>query len=143
MALNKPLGILIFVLIVAFVLLFLFSGVNYVPYDNKKQKYSVYEPMTVSSTKEKEKEENSTKTEPFEPIVDVPKTIQYGPLRDSEIIDKFSQVTANGQDGVNGCVSSGLSNSKGQICLTPDLIQLLKTRGGNATGGECLAKQGK
>jgi len=139
MALNKPLGILIFVLIVAFVLLFLFSGVNYVPYDNKKQKYSVYEPMTVSSTKEKEKEkekeEDSTKTEPF-----IPKTIQYGPLRDSEIIDKFSQVTANGQDGVNGCVSSGLSNSKGQICLTPDLIQLLKTRGGNATGGECLEK---
>ena len=139
MALNKPLGILIFVLIVAFILLFLFSGVNYVPYDNKKQKYSVYEPMTTSPAKEKEK----LAKEPFEPVVDVPKTIQFGPLRDSEIIDKFSQVTANGQDGVNGCISSGLSNSKGQMCLTPDLIQLLKTRGGNATGGECLAKQTK
>jgi len=72
-------------------------------------------------------------TENFEPRLDVPQTIQYGPFRDSEIIDKFSQVTANGVDGVNGCVSSGLSNSGGQICLTPELIKLLKTRGGNAS----------
>jgi len=73
-------------------------------------------------------------TENFTPIVDVAQTIQYGPLRDSEIIDKFSQVTKNGVDGVDGCVSSGLSNSSGYICLTPELIDLLKTRGGNASG---------
>ena len=73
-------------------------------------------------------------TENFAPIVDVAQTIQYGPLRDSEIIDKFSQVTKNGVDGVDGCVSSGLSNSSGYICLTPELIDLLKTRGGNASG---------
>jgi hypothetical protein len=72
--------------------------------------------------------------ENFEPLVEHPQTIQYGPFRDSEIIDKFSQVTANGQDGVDGCVSSGLSNAGGYICLTPELIQLLKTRGGNASG---------
>lgn len=78
----------------------------------------------------------SPSTENFEPIVEQPQTVQYGPFRDSELIDKFSQVTANGQDGVDGCVSSGLSNSGGYICLTPELIQLLKTRGGNATGGE-------
>jgi hypothetical protein len=72
--------------------------------------------------------------ENFEPMVDEPQTIGYGPLRDSEIIDKFSQIKENGMDGVNGCVSSGLSNSGGYICLTPDLIQMLKTRGGNATG---------
>jgi hypothetical protein len=74
-------------------------------------------------------------TENFEPITEIPRTIEYGPFRDSEIIDKFSQVTANGTDGVNGCVSSGLNNSGGSICLTPELIKLLKTRGGNATGG--------
>lgn len=73
-------------------------------------------------------------TENFDPIIEVPKTVQYGPFRDSEIIDKFSQVTTNGVDGVDGCVSSGLSNSGGYICLTPELIQLLKSRGGNATG---------
>jgi hypothetical protein len=72
--------------------------------------------------------------ENFEPLMESPKTINYGQFRDSEIIDKFSQVTANGQDGVNGCVSSGLSNSGGYICLTPELIQMLKTRGGNAAG---------
>ena len=56
------------------------------------------------------------------------------------IIDKYSQVTTNGMDGVNGCVSSGLSNAGGYICLSPDLIKMLKTRGGNAAGGECLSK---
>jgi hypothetical protein len=131
MTLNKPLNILIFFLIVAFILLFLFSGTNYVPYDNKKQKYSAYEPMTTKNKKQ----------ENFEPLMESPETIQYGPLRDSEIIDKFSQVTANGKDGVNGCVSSGLSNEGGYICLTPDLIQLMKTRGGNATGGEVIANK--
>ena len=70
----------------------------------------------------------------FEPMLDVPQTVQYGPFRDSEIIDRFSQVTANGKDGVDGCVSSGLSNAGGYICLTPDLIDMLKTRGGNAKG---------
>ena len=78
--------------------------------------------------------------ENFEPLVEQPQTVQYGPFRDSEIIDKFSQVTANGQDGVDGCVSSGLSNAGGYICLTPELIQLLKTRGGNASGGEMPKK---
>ena len=76
----------------------------------------------------------SSSSENFEPMVGVPISIKYGPLRDSEIIDRFSQVTANGMDGVDGCVSSGLSNSGGYLCLTPDLIQMLKTRGGNAGG---------
>jgi hypothetical protein len=83
----------------------------------------------------------SSSAENFEPLVEQPQTVQYGPFRDSEIIDKFSQVTANGQDGVDGCVSSGLSNAGGYICLTPELIQLLKTRGGNAAGGEPLSKK--
>jgi hypothetical protein len=76
----------------------------------------------------------SSSSENFEAMVGVPTSIKYGPLRDSEIIDRFSQVTANGMDGVDGCVSSGLSNSGGYLCLTPDLIQMLKTRGGNAGG---------
>ena len=70
----------------------------------------------------------------FKPIMSYSQSINYGPFRDSEIIDKFSQVTANGVDGVNGCISSGLSNAGGYICLTPELVNLLKTRGGNASG---------
>jgi len=76
----------------------------------------------------------SVKSEGFEPIADSAKTLQSGMIRDSEIIDKFSQVTSNGIEGQNGCVSSGLTNSGGYICLTPDLIKLMTTRGGNATG---------
>ena len=76
----------------------------------------------------------SSSSENFKEMVGVPTSIKYGPLRDSEIIDRFSQVTSNGMDGVDGCVSSGLSNSGGYLCLTPDLIQMLKTRGGNAGG---------
>lgn len=74
------------------------------------------------------------KPEGFESREETPRNLPWGPLRDSEVLDKFSQVHQNGIDGVNGCVSSGLSNSGGYICLTPDLINLLSTRGGNATG---------
>lgn len=64
-----------------------------------------------------------------------PHDLQWGTLgREIGVLDKFSQVNKNGQDGVDGCVSSGLSNTGGYICLTPDLIKLLATRGGNATG---------
>jgi hypothetical protein len=150
MAKVNPLFILIGVLAVAFAILMLSSS-SVVPYDNKNH-YATYEPMTEvsnpvskkeSETKPKEKSIGSGissvvsgafGTENFEPMVDEPKTVQYGPLRDSEIIDKFSQVKENGMDGVNGCVSSGLSNSGGYICLTPELIDMLKTRGGNAKG---------
>ena len=156
MAKVNPLFILIVVLVVALVTLLLSSS-NIVPYDNNTR-YATYEPMTEMAKQSKESEsiQDTTKekkdankgvgssilssvsgifgTENFEPMVDEPKTVQYGPFRDSEIIDRFSQVTANGTDGVDGCVSSGLSNSGGYICLTPDLIKMLKSRGGNATG---------
>jgi hypothetical protein len=50
-----------------------------------------------------------------------------------EILDKFSQIRTYGKvDGQDGCNSSGLSNSKGYLCLTPELLGMLKTRGGNA-----------
>jgi hypothetical protein len=53
----------------------------------------------------------------------------YGSENDY-VIDRFSQVTQSGQS----CdpTSSGLSNSKGPLCLSNDLIQLLQTRGGNS-----------
>ena len=84
---------------------------------------------------------SSTKSEGFEPIIAISKTLNPGTLRDTDIIDKFSKITANGIEGKDGCISSGLTNSGGSICLTPELIQLLKTRGGNATGGECHVGQ--
>lgn len=61
--------------------------------------------------------------------------VVYGAKVDrSEHLDHFLDVTTVGVDGQNGCQSSGLSNSLGELCLTSDLIQQLQTRGGNATG---------
>lgn len=57
-----------------------------------------------------------------------------GKLDANEHLDKFLDVTKVGVNGKNGCQSSGLSNSMGELCLPPELIQMLKTRGGNATG---------
>jgi len=155
MAKINPLFILVGVLVVAFVGLLLSSGSNYLPYDSKASTFAKYEPMTPKSNSVESEPTNKvaptnkglisdilqsvTSTEAFEPNSneipkDVPKSVQYAPFRDSTIIDKFSQVTTNGIDGVDGCVTSGLSNAGGQICLTPELINLLKTRGGNASG---------
>ena len=148
MAKISTLHILVIALAIAFVFLFLTQSKSYVPYNNQPQTYSNYEPMTEikntpAPSEEHVNEESDEQKENFEPIINVPQTIHYGPFRDSEIIDKFSQITTNGMDGVDGCVSSGLSNAGGYICLTPELINLLKTRGGNASGGECLAKCSK
>ena len=160
MAKINPLYVLVIILVIAFLLLIFTSSSSYLPYENEKANYAAYEPMSPMESKpslnttidivEPNVKSNTsssgssifgmqvpylgTGTENFEPIVDVPQTVQYAPFRDSEIIDKFSQVKTNGIDGVDGCVSSGLSNSGGYICLTPELIQLLKTRGGNASG---------
>jgi hypothetical protein len=61
--------------------------------------------------------------------------VVYGAkLGDSSHLDYFLDVSKTGVDGKDGCQSGGLSNSMGALCLTPDLIQQLKTRGGNASG---------
>ena len=86
------------------------------------------------TTGEDKNSKNSNKMstgENFEPIMEVPKTIQYGELRDSEIINTFSQTASTGTHSV----SSGIAKCEGgSVCLSPELIQLLKTRGGNASG---------
>jgi hypothetical protein len=52
-------------------------------------------------------------------------------IHENEIIDRFSHVSDTSSNNDNKCPSGGLSNSKGALCLTPELVQLLKTRGGN------------
>lgn len=59
----------------------------------------------------------------------------YGTTTDY-VIDRFSHVNTS----KDGCVSSGLTNSKGPLCLSADLVSLLKTRGGNATGESEIGK---
>ena len=163
MAHNKTVTILVVALVAAFFVLLLIptsyvpyaKAPNYSVYENfadgagpedvaagledamvtdKKTNKSHDLPSSTAMDAPAEAPASNLKTENFEPMTEVSHMIRYGTLRDSEIIDKFSQVTSNGMDGVNGCVSSGLSNSGGYMCLSPELIQLLKTRGGNATG---------
>ena len=158
MAKLNPLLILVGVLIVSFVFLSMASSQSYLPFESSNH-YAAYENFEeeegekeeeMKENFEGEEEEDEMKEnfegdgedeeeemrENFESLIEEPRTVKYGPLRDSEIIDKFSQVKTNGMEGVNGCVSSGLTNAGGYICLTPELIQLLKTRGGNATGSK-------
>ena len=73
---------------------------------------------------------SNKKTESFSPL-----SVSSSPVGNhAEVLDRFSQIKAFGVEGVNGCASSGLSNSQGYLCLTPELISALKTRGGNAGG---------
>jgi hypothetical protein len=52
-------------------------------------------------------------------------------LSGAVILDRFSQLSDKSTGSSGECVSAGLSNSKGPLCLTPELIDLLKTRGNN------------
>jgi len=167
MNMNSTVFNLVIILVIAFVFLLLVPSGNPVPYSDNKLAYSSYEAFAEYNTEGDDEEpetfaeyntegddeepetfaeyntedkKSESFAEGFEPVLEESHTLSYGLLRDSDIIDKFSQVTSNGIDGVDGCVSSGLSNSNGYICLTPELIDLLKTRGGNATGGDCLSK---
>lgn len=40
--------------------------------------------------------------------------------------------------GSNSCIPSPYSNSQGYLCMTPEQVKLLSTRGGNQTGGSDL-----
>ena len=48
-------------------------------------------------------------------------------------IDTYSQAL-----GETNCKSYGLTNSRGFLCLTPEQIQKLTTRGGNMSSGEAI-----
>lgn len=141
---------------VVILLVLMFSSNSYVPYSRTStfHTYSNYEgfdegkDMATGADTEKTKSEESKEKEvkkTHELIVDssvqssdnkeafedrMSQTVLgYSSLTDVRIIDKFSQV--NPAIKPVDCYSAGLSNSKGPICLTPELIELLKTRGGN------------
>ena len=136
-------------LVFLFAILVVSSSQSYLPYDNKTQ-YANYEPFDTpfgsvepstpspslsQSSSQQHKSVNEKASSNFVPLDDSPKTIQYGEITDAAMFDKIGQNPKNGVDGVDGCVSSGFSNAGGPICLSPEMIQLLKSRGGNATGG--------
>ena len=56
------------------------------------------------------------------------------PTSSEQSIDIFSGAT-----GQMKCDGYGYSNSRGSLCLTPEMQNLLKTRGANATGHSTVA----
>jgi hypothetical protein len=142
---QNTLFFLVVGLVFLFALLVFSSGKNYLPYDEDKTNYANYEgfndvlssaePSSSSSQHQSGSGSvNESSSSNFVPLVESPKTVKYAEVGDSDIFDKIGQTPKNGVDGVDGCVSSGLSNSGGPICLSPEMLQLMKTRGGNATG---------
>jgi len=128
---------------VVILLVLMFSTDSYIPYSKNDlyHDYSDYEGFAegaegdvvgnttsgeiMPTPEEKKKEE---KKEGFEDRMD--KTVLgYSPLNGSNVIDKFSHIEDSPKPA--DCYSAGLSNSKGPMCLTPELVGLLKTRGNN------------
>jgi hypothetical protein len=59
--------------------------------------------------------------------------LQPSPYVNEQNIDPFGQTPGSLECDAR---SSGLHNSKGGLCLTKEQLNLLKTRGGNSTGGD-------
>jgi hypothetical protein len=132
---------------VVILLVLMFSSNSCVPYSKNTafHQYSNYEGFAEGAdyekTKSEEEEEEENKKESMSPNKETKDTkeafedrmeqtvLGYSSLNNVDIIDKFSHVDASNKSV--DCYSAGLSNSKGPICLTPELIGLLKTRGGN------------
>jgi hypothetical protein len=139
-------GIFILVIVISLVLS---TGTVFVPYspDTIFPKYGAFSNIEGLANKKGSKDSSGNNPEGFDNRVFTPQTINqnvencakvYGfdglycsPNNSDYPIDKFSEVKGNGH-----CLesSSGLSNSKGYLCLGPDLIKSLRTRGGNASG---------
>jgi hypothetical protein len=104
--------IIIFILIALIFVITGSSGLSYVPYyrDSRYLNSSPYEGFTNNNTL---KPSTTTSNEP--------------------VIDIFST-----DSGSPACIgdSNSLFNSMGGLCLTDEQKNLLKTRGGNATGGD-------
>jgi hypothetical protein len=144
-----------FALLLVILIIMLFSAPDYQPY-YKNIPYAKYEgfdvfsagnTVTKSSTVSSDTDgfetlnpaytngQGGVYSENVNSVFNPVKGVVYGSKTgDSEHLDYFLDVEKTGVDGKDGCQSSGLSNSLGALCLTPDLIQQLKTRGGNATG---------
>lgn len=146
---GRTFGQIILFLIVVLLSILMFSNVSYVPY-SRPSTYARYEAFDGVDPSGGAVEDpsggavdpsgNSTpssilqslfgaKKEGFERLL--PALQPSSELSGAVIIDKFSQLSDKSTGSSGECFSAGLSNSKGPLCLTPELIDLLKTRGNN------------
>lgn len=154
MAVNKYVVHLILALVVIGLVVILFSAPDYQPY-YKNIPYAKYEGFNVfGEGSSGNSHSESASVQGFETLhpaytsgeggvvsdgvhsvftnQPVNRVVYGAPVDGSEHLDHFLDVRTVGVDGQNGCQSSGLSNSLGALCLTSDLIDQLRTRGGNA-----------
>ena len=120
-----------FLLVIMLVVL-MFSNTGYVPYTKNEMfpKHGMYEGFVEGAEEDKEDEE--AKKESSEGFQTVLPRLEPGLSSvEAEVLDKFTKITKNSDKNDPNCYSAGLSNSKGALCLSPELINLLKTRGGN------------
>ena len=109
---------------------------NFIPFSNDKMGFP-YEGFASNDKKEhlvtnkKEsmaalspREVNPKKVEGFESLFPAP-------YADTALIDPFFKAETKAE-----CQGSGLTKGSGSLCLTPELKNLLQTRGNNATGGD-------
>ena len=97
----------------------------------KKSESKKDESKKDESKKDESKKDESNKDEPKK--VEGFQGLQPSPYVNETTIDPFGQTPGSLECDAR---SSGLHNSKGGLCLTKEQLNLLKTRGGNSTGGD-------
>jgi hypothetical protein len=141
----KAFYIIITIIILLFIAIALSTSVSYSPYmmNNMHKNYYPYEGF--SSNISYANANGNTKAAAAEPPASVINNIKKAPCKKifgfdglfcdphgaEEKLDYFSELK-----GGSICEGSGLSNSKGSLCLDETSLGLLTTRGGNAKGGD-------
>jgi hypothetical protein len=103
--------------------------------DDEKLAAELAKLMEESKKSEPKKEEEPAKEESKESPKKVEgfQGLQPSPYVNETTLDAFGQTPGSLECDAR---SSGLHNSKGGLCLTKEQLILLKTRGGNSTGGD-------
>ena len=107
---------------------------NFIPFSNDKMGFP-YEGFSNNDKKDlvTNKKESMAALSPREVS---PKKVEGfeslfpAPYEDTALIDPFFKAESRPD-----CQDSGLTKGSGSLCLTPELKNLLQTRGNNATGG--------
>lgn len=77
--------------------------------------------------------DDATESEPFTKKEGMTPMIYPSPSSTNTSLDMYSL-----ERGSHSCIPSPYSNSQGYLCMTPEQVKLLNTRGGNQTGGSEL-----
>ena len=109
---------------------------NFIPFSNDKMGFP-YEGFASKDKKEHFVTNKKESMAALSPSEISPKKVEGfeslfpAPYEDTALIDPFFKAETKAE-----CQGSGLTKGSGSLCLTPELKNLLQTRGNNATGGD-------